>query len=87
MTGVQTCALPISSVGIRVVTIIPGLIGTPMLLGMPPEVQDSLAQQVPFPKRFGRPDEYSKLVMHIIDNEMINGCSIRLDGAIRMQPK
>ena len=76
-----------ASVGIRVVTIIPGLIGTPMLLGMPQEVQASLAQQVPFPKRFGRPDEYSKLVMHIIDNEMINGTCIRLDGAIRMQAK
>lgn len=89
--GVVSMTLPaareFASVGIRVVTIIPGLIGTPMLLGMPPEVQGSLAQQVPFPKRFGRPDEYSKLVMHIIDNEMINGCSIRLDGAIRMQPK
>jgi hypothetical protein len=54
---------------------------------MPREVQDSLAQQVPFPKRFGRPDEYSKLVMHIIDNEMINGTCIRLDGAIRMQAR
>ncbi len=89
--GVVSMTLPaareFASVGIRVVTIIPGLIGTPMLLGMPQEVQDSLAQQVPFPKRFGRPDEYSKLVMHIIDNEMINGCSIRLDGGIRMQAK
>ncbi len=89
--GVVSMTLPaareFASVGIRVVTIIPGLIGTPMLLGMPQEVQDSLAQQVPFPKRFGRPDEYSRLVMHIIDNEMINGCSIRLDGGIRMQAK
>ncbi len=76
-----------ASVGIRVVTIVPGLIATPMLLGMPKEVQESLAQQPPFPKRFGRPDEYAKLVMHIVDNEMINGDCIRLDGAIRMQPK
>ncbi|MFQ5993783.1 MAG: SDR family NAD(P)-dependent oxidoreductase [Acidiferrobacterales bacterium] len=76
-----------SGAGIRVVTIVPGLIATPMLLGMPEEVQESLAKQPPFPKRFGRPDEYAKLVMHIIDNEMINGDCIRLDGAIRMQPK
>ncbi|MFQ5755557.1 MAG: SDR family NAD(P)-dependent oxidoreductase [Acidiferrobacterales bacterium] len=76
-----------ASKGIRVVTIVPGLIATPMLLSMPKEVQESLAQQPPFPKRFGRPDEYAKLAMHIIDNEMINGDCIRLDGAIRMQPK
>ena len=76
-----------ASNGIRVVTIVPGLIATPMLLSMPKEVQESLAQQPPFPKRFGRPDEYAKLAMHIIDNEMINGDCIRLDGAIRMQPK
>lgn len=76
-----------ASAGIRVVTIVPGLIATPMLLGMPQEVQDSLAKQPPFPKRFGRPDEYARLVMHIIDNEMINGECIRLDGAIRMQAK
>ncbi|MFQ5935742.1 MAG: SDR family NAD(P)-dependent oxidoreductase [Acidiferrobacterales bacterium] len=89
--GVVSMTLPaareFANVGIRVVTIIPGLVATPMLLGMPQEIQDSLAQQVPFPKRFGRPDEYSKLVMHIIDNEMINGACIRLDGAIRMQAK
>lgn len=76
-----------SQFGIRVVTIAPGLIGTPMLLGMPEEVQQSLAAQVPFPKRFGQPNEYSKLVLHIIDNQMINGDVIRLDGAIRMQAK
>ncbi len=67
-----------ASNGIRVVTIVPGLIATPMLLSMPKEVQESLAQQPPFPKRFGRPDEYAKLAMHIIDNEMINGDCIRL---------
>ena len=80
-------ARDLSGKGIRVVTIAPGFIATPMLLGMPQEVQDSLAQQAPFPKRFGRPDEYSKLVLHIIDNQMINGEVIRLDGAARMQSK
>lgn len=72
---------------IRVMTIAPGLIATPMLLGMPQEVQDSLAASVPFPKRFGRPDEYARLVQHIVENEMLNGDVIRLDGAIRMAPQ
>lgn len=72
--------------GVRVMTIAPGLIGTPMLLGMPEDVQTSLAASVPFPKRFGFPDEYSKLVEHIITNEILNGDVIRLDGAIRLQP-
>ena len=72
---------------IRVMTIAPGLIGTPMLLGMPQEVQDSLAATVPFPKRFGRPEEYARLVQHIAENEMLNGDVIRLDGAIRMAPQ
>jgi NAD(P)-dependent dehydrogenase (short-subunit alcohol dehydrogenase family) len=73
--------------GIRVMAIAPGLFGTPMLLGMPQTVQDSLAASVPFPTRFGTPEEYAKLAMHIIDNAMLNGEVIRLDGAIRMQPK
>jgi len=73
--------------GIRVLAIAPGLFGTPMLLGMPQNVQDSLAASVPFPTRFGTPEEYAKLAMHIIDNAMLNGEVIRLDGAIRMQPK
>jgi NAD(P)-dependent dehydrogenase (short-subunit alcohol dehydrogenase family) len=73
--------------GIRVLAIAPGLFGTPMLLGMPQNVQDSLAASVPFPTRFGTPEEYAKLAMHIIDNVMLNGEVIRLDGAIRMQPK
>jgi NAD(P)-dependent dehydrogenase (short-subunit alcohol dehydrogenase family) len=73
--------------GVRVMTIAPGLIGTPMLLNMPQEVQDSLAASVPFPQRFGRPEEYAGLVMHILGNVMLNGDVIRLDGAIRMQPK
>ena len=73
--------------GIRVNTIAPGLFGTPMLLGMPQEVQDSLAASVPYPSRFGLPEEYAKLVMSILDNVMLNGETIRLDGAIRMQPR
>lgn len=73
--------------GVRVNTIAPGLFGTPMLLGMPQDVQDSLAASVPYPSRFGSPDEYAKLVMSIVDNVMLNGETIRLDGAIRMQPR
>lgn len=80
-------ARDLSGKGIRVVTVAPGFIATPMLLGMPEEVQESLAKQAPFPQRFGRPDEFSKLVMHIIDNQMINGEVIRLDGAARMQAR
>src|SRR5690606_9470547 len=72
--------------GIRVMTIAPGLVATPMLLGMPQEVQDSLAASVPFPKRFGRAEEFAALVEHIVANTMLNGEVIRLDGAIRMQP-
>ena len=89
--GVVSMTLPIARemarVGVRVVTIAPGLMGTPMMLGFSQEVQDSLAAQVPFPSRLGRPDEYAALVGHIIENAMINGNVIRLDGAIRMQPK
>jgi len=72
--------------GIRVMTIAPGLVATPMLLGMQQEVQDSLAASVPFPKRFGRAEEFAALVEHIVTNSMLNGEVIRLDGAIRMQP-
>ena len=72
---------------VRVMTIAPGLIGTPMLLNMPQEVQDSLAATVPFPKRFGQPSEYARLVQHILENEMLNGEVIRLDGALRMAPR
>lgn len=72
---------------VRVMTIAPGLIGTPMLLNMPQEVQDSLAATVPFPKRFGQPSEYARLVQHILENEMLNGEVIRLDGAILMAPQ
>lgn len=73
--------------GIRVVTIAPGIFATPMLLGMPQNVQDSLAASIPFPSRLGTPEEYAKLAMHILDNVMLNGEVIRLDGAIRMAPK
>lgn len=72
---------------IRVMTIAPGIFETPMLLGMPQEVQDALGKSVPFPSRLGRPDEYANLVKSIVENMMLNGESIRLDGAIRMQPK
>lgn len=73
--------------GIRVNAIAPGLFGTPLLLGMPQEVQDSLAASVPFPSRFGTPAEYASLVVHMAENAMINGECVRLDGAIRMQPR
>ncbi len=76
-----------ASAGIRVMTIAPGLIATPMLFGMPEEVQQSLANQVPFPKRLGSPDEFANLVKHIVENQLLNGEVIRLDGAIRMQPR
>jgi NAD(P)-dependent dehydrogenase (short-subunit alcohol dehydrogenase family) len=73
--------------GIRVMTIAPGIFETAMLKGMPQEVQDSLGRQVPFPSRLGKPAEYALLVQSIFANEMLNGETIRLDGAIRMSPK
>jgi NAD(P)-dependent dehydrogenase (short-subunit alcohol dehydrogenase family) len=73
--------------GVRVCTIAPGLFATPLLLGMPQNVQDSLAASVPYPSRFGTPEEYARLVLHICDNVMLNGETIRLDGALRMAPK
>ncbi|MET4095499.1 SDR family NAD(P)-dependent oxidoreductase [Arthrobacter sp. UYCu712] len=72
---------------VRVVTIAPGIFETPMMAGLPPEAQDSLGRQVPHPSRLGRPDEYANLVAHVVDNAMLNGETIRLDGAIRMGPK
>ena len=80
-------ARDLSRNGIRVMTIAPGIFETPMLLGMPQEVQDSLGKMVPFPPRLGRPAEYAHLAKTIIENVMLNGETIRLDGAIRMQPK
>jgi NAD(P)-dependent dehydrogenase (short-subunit alcohol dehydrogenase family) len=73
--------------GVRVVTIAPGLFLTPLLLGLPKEAQDSLGKQVPFPSRLGRPPEYAQLVEQIFANTMLNGETIRLDGAIRMAPR
>ena len=89
--GVAGMTLPIARelarFGIRVVTIAPGIFHTPMMAGLPPEAQRSLAEQVPFPPRLGEPDEYAALVEHILDNPMLNGTVIRLDGALRMGPK
>lgn len=73
--------------GIRVVTIAPGIFATPMMAGLPQEVQDSLGAGVPFPARLGQPDEFAALVAHIIGNQMLNGEVIRLDGALRMPPR
>lgn len=73
--------------GIRVVTIAPGIFDTPLLAGLPEPARLSLGQQVPFPKRLGQPKEYAALVQHIVENDMLNGETIRLDGAIRMAPK
>lgn len=73
--------------GIRVCAVAPGIFGTPMVLGMPQEVQDSLAAQIPFPSRLGKPEEFARLVESIVDNPMLNGETIRLDGAIRMGAK
>lgn len=89
--GVHALTLPVARelarYGIRVLTIAPGIMETPMLMGLPQEAQDSLGQQVPYPQRLGRPDEYARLVMAIVDNGYLNGETIRLDGAIRMAPK
>ena len=89
--GVVGMTLPIARDlarnGIRNMTIAPGIFGTPMLFGMPQEVQDALAANVPFPSRLGTPQDYAKLVQAIITNEMLNGEVIRLDGAIRLAPK
>ena len=89
--GVVGMTLPIARdlarQGIRCVTIAPGLFATPMLLGMPQEVQDALGKQPPYPARLGRPDEYAALAKHIIENVMLNGETIRLDGAMRLPPK
>ena len=89
--GVASMTLPVARelarFGIRVMTIAPGLIETPMFAGLPKNAQDALASMVPFPKRLGRPDEYAKLVESIVTNTLLNGEVIRLDGAIRMQPK
>jgi NAD(P)-dependent dehydrogenase (short-subunit alcohol dehydrogenase family) len=90
-SGIAGMTLPIARDlarnGIRCMTIAPGIFGTPMLFGMPQEVQDALAASVPFPSRLGTPADYAKLVKHIVENDMLNGEVIRLDGAIRLAPK
>lgn len=89
--GIVAMTLPIARefarMGVRVMTIAPGTFDTPLLAGLPEAARESLAQQVPFPSRLGRPEEYAALVRHIFENEMLNGEAIRLDGAIRMAPK
>jgi NAD(P)-dependent dehydrogenase (short-subunit alcohol dehydrogenase family) len=89
--GLVGMTLPIardlSRNAIRCVTIAPGIFETPMLLGMPPDVQESLGKQIPFPSRLGKPAEYASMVKAIFENVMLNGETIRLDGGIRMQPK
>ena len=89
--GIVGLTLPVARelarFGIRVMTIAPGIFDTPLMAGLPQAARDSLAQQVPFPPRLGKPSEYAALVKHIIENEMLNGEVIRLDGAIRMAPK
>jgi NAD(P)-dependent dehydrogenase (short-subunit alcohol dehydrogenase family) len=89
--GVVGMMLPLarefSRFGIRVMTVAPGIFWTPMMAGMPDDVQKSLGAQVPFPSRLGKPEEYAQLVQQICESRMLNGETIRLDGAIRMQPK
>lgn len=89
--GIVGMTLPlareIADYGIRIVTIAPGIFETPMMAGLPPAVKEDMAKTVPFPKRLGQPAEYAKMALHIIENIMLNGCCIRLDGALRMPPR
>jgi NAD(P)-dependent dehydrogenase (short-subunit alcohol dehydrogenase family) len=89
--GIVGMTLPmareLASSGIRVMTVAPGLFATPMMKGLPQEAQDSLGKQTPFPPRLGQPDEFAALVVQILENVMLNGETIRLDGAVRMQPR
>jgi NAD(P)-dependent dehydrogenase (short-subunit alcohol dehydrogenase family) len=89
--GIVGMTLPmareLASSAIRVMTVAPGLFATPMMKGLPQEAQDSLGKQTPFPPRLGEPDEFAALVVQILENVMLNGETIRLDGAVRMQPR
>ena len=89
--GVTSMTLPVArelaKSGVRVLAHRPGIFGTPMLYGLPDDVQKALGDSVPFPSRLGDPDEYAKLAMHMIDNVMMNGEVVRLDGALRMAPQ
>jgi NAD(P)-dependent dehydrogenase (short-subunit alcohol dehydrogenase family) len=89
--GVAAMTLPLARelarAGIRVVAVAPGIFDTPLLAGLPEAARRSLGQQVPFPSRLGRPEEFAALVRHVIENDMLNGTVIRLDGALRMAPK
>jgi len=89
--GIVGMTLPmareLASSGIRVMTVAPGLFATPMMKGLPQEAQDSLGKQTPFPPRLGEPEEFAALVVQILENVMLNGETIRLDGAVRMQPR
>ncbi|UWU25644.1 SDR family NAD(P)-dependent oxidoreductase (plasmid) [Rhizobium sp. CB3060] len=89
--GVAALTLPaareLGRHSIRVVAIAPGIFATPMMTGMPQEVQDALGAAVPYPPRLGRPEEYAALVRHVVENQMLNGVVIRLDGALRMAPR
>lgn len=89
--GVASMTLPaareLARHGIRVASIAPGMFGTPMVTALPDEMQEALASNIPFPKRLGDPAEYGRLALHICENEMINGETIRIDGAVRLEPK
>ena len=89
--GVVALTLPaareLAQFGVRVLTIAPGLVETPMLRSLPPDVQKSLGDSVPFPPRLARPDEFARLALHVIDNTILNGETIRMDGALRLAPR
>jgi NAD(P)-dependent dehydrogenase (short-subunit alcohol dehydrogenase family) len=89
--GIAALTLPaardLARSGVRVVAIAPGLFATPMMFGLPPESQKSLGESVPFPARLGKPEEFAALVLHVVENVMLNGEVIRLDGAVRLPPK
>lgn len=89
--GIVSMTLPIArecaDYGIRVATIAPGLFETPLMAGLPPAVKEDMAQGVPFPRRLGKPGEFARMAIHILGNPMLNGCCIRLDGALRMPPR